>query len=641
MTAQVDHLGGEGVFFRLAGPGHDATHKGLAPRKLLLDQRLGPQEQGQFLALLRGKVGGVQVFKHFFRRGFTCQVFDEFLKIGVSHVVPGAKWTRVNDRTQPTVTRMDFPTRQLAGAGAFFYKGDPFQYFRAALCKSPGLEPYWETMLKRARKQIADGTGNTYRGKLSRRHLAGRFVRASVACFLLASMVALVEAETPQGPKIELQANIMVPMRDGIKLATDVYLPAVVPGKQQERLPVILSRIPYNKDVAKRAGNYFASHGYAFVAQDTRGRYGSEGVWKFLTDDGVDGKDCAAWIGKQPWSNGRIGMLGTSYVGGTQHTMALADVPELATVIPVDAASNMGRQGMRNAGAFEMRFWNWIMLKAGLGSVLEKDPAVAAELKALAENRTAYLPQLPLRRGATPLRLAPEYEDWLVEAMNHGADDEFWAPANILADPAKYKDIPVYLVGGWYDSWAGNTTANYAALSRTLKSPVYLMMGPWIHGQQTKGVHGQVDFGDEAAIKDEWAWRKEWFDHWLKGQSNAVGSAAPFASKVRIFVMGTGDGGKNDKGMLRHGGSWRDEQEWPLARAVATPMYLHAGGGLQTEKPPAKEAATTYDYDPRDPVPTWRERLLSRWHHAAGRVEPAGRGSLLELVQTGAAFRPP
>ncbi len=157
----------------------------------------------------------------------------------------------------------------------------------------------------------------------------------------------------------------MVPMRDGIKLATDVYLPAVVPGKQQERLPVILSRIPYNKDVAKRAGNYFASHGYAFVAQDTRGRYGSEGVWKFLTDDGVDGKDCAAWIGKQPWSNGRIGMLGTSYVGGTQHTMALADVPELATVIPVDAASNMGRQGMRNAGAFEMRFWNWIMLKAG------------------------------------------------------------------------------------------------------------------------------------------------------------------------------------------------------------------------------------------------------------------------------------
>ncbi|WP_265592970.1 CocE/NonD family hydrolase [Verrucomicrobium sp. BvORR034] len=459
-------------------------------------------------------------------------------------------------------------------------------------------------MVKRARKQIADGTGNTYRAKLSRRHLAGRLVQASVGFFLLGSVVAPVGAETPQDPKIELKANIMVPMRDGIKLATDVYLPAVASGQQQERLPVILSRIPYNKDGAKKAGNYFASHGYAFVAQDTRGRYGSEGVWKFLTDDGVDGKDCAAWIGKQPWSNGHIGMIGTSYVGGTQHTMALADVPELATVIPVDAASNMGRQSMRNAGAFEMRFWNWIMLNAGRGSVPGKDPAVAAELAALSDNRTAYLPQLPLRRGATPLRLAPEYEDWLVEAMNHGADDEFWAPANILADPTKYKDIPVYLVGGWYDSWAGNTTANYAALSRTLKSPVYLIMGPWIHGQQTKSAHGQVDFGDEAAIKDEWAWRKEWFDHWLKGQSNAVGSAAPFASKVRIFVMGAGDGGKNEKGMLRHGGVWRDEREWPLARAVATPMYLHAGGGLQTGKPPAKEAATTYDYDPRDPVPT-------------------------------------
>lgn len=416
--------------------------------------------------------------------------------------------------------------------------------------------------------------------------------------------VAHVSAETAAEPKVEVQVNVMVPMRDGVKLATDVYLPAVAPGQQQERLPVILTRIPYDKMGAKKAGMYFAAHGYAFVAQDTRGRYGSEGVWRFLTDDGADGKDCAAWIGKQPWSNGRIGMIGTSYVGGTQHTMALADVPELATVIPVDAASNMGRQSMRNAGAFEMRFWNWILLNAGRGSMPGRDPAVAAELKALAENRTAYLPYLPLRRGATPLKLAPEYEDWLVEAMNHGADDEFWAAANILADPTKYKDIPVYLVGGWYDSWAGNTTANYAALSKTLKSPVYLIMGPWIHGQQTKSAHGQVDFGEAAAIKDEWAWRRGWFDHWMKGQSNAVGTAAPFASKVRIFVMGTGDGGKNEKGMLRHGGAWRDEKEWPLARAVATPMYLHETGALGPEAPTAAASATSYDFDPQNPVPT-------------------------------------
>ncbi|MEZ0389946.1 MAG: CocE/NonD family hydrolase, partial [Verrucomicrobium sp.] len=165
---------------------------------------------------------------------------------------------------------------------------------------------------------------------------------------------------------------------------------------------------------------------------------------------------------------------------------------------------------------------------------------------------------------------------------------------------------PVYLVGGWYDSWAGNTTANYVALSQALKSPVYLIMGPWIHGKQTSSTHGQVDFGDAAAIKDEWAWRQEWFDHWMKDKSNAVGSVAPFASKVRIFVMGTGDGGRTEKDLLRHGGTWREEQEWPLKRATPMAMYFHEGGGLSTQKPVSGQGprSTAYDYDPRDPVPT-------------------------------------
>ena len=108
--------------------------------------------------------------------------------------------------------------------------------------------------------------------------------------------------------------------------------------------------------------------------------------------------DCAEWIAAQPWSNGKIGMIGTSYVGGTQHAMALGKVPQLTTVIPVDAVSNMGRQSMRNAGAFEMRFWNWIMLNAGRGSSAAHDPGTAAVLKEMADNRFDYLPLLPLRR---------------------------------------------------------------------------------------------------------------------------------------------------------------------------------------------------------------------------------------------------
>jgi uncharacterized protein len=403
---------------------------------------------------------------------------------------------------------------------------------------------------------------------------------------------------------VTVRTNVLVAMRDGTKLTTDIYLPTRDGQPLAERLPVILTRTPYNKSGARGHGQYFARHGYAFVAQDTRGRYGSEGVWHWMTDDGRDGTDCAAWIAQQPWANGKIGMVGTSYVGGTQHAMAMDKTPQLVTVIPVDAVSNMGRQSMRNAGAFEMRFWNWIMLNAGRGSRASQDPATAAVLKEMADHRLDYLRQLPLRRGTTPLKLAPEFEDWLIEAMRHGADDAFWEQNNIVGHPERYKDMPVYLVGGWYDSWAGNTTANFTTLTRALKSPVYLIMGPWIHGQQARSAHGQVDFGKDAAIADELAWRREWFDHWLKGADNSIGKAAPFASKVRLFVMGTGDGSKTKEGRLNHGGYWRDEKEWPLARTKPTPFYLQPGGALATTKPAARNASTSFVFDPRDPVPT-------------------------------------
>jgi putative CocE/NonD family hydrolase len=380
---------------------------------------------------------------------------------------------------------------------------------------------------------------------------------------------------------VVIHTNVMVAMRDGVKLATDIYLPKGNTAK----LPVILTRIPYNKTGAKAQGDYYAKHGYAFVAQDTRGRYASEGVWHMMTDDGRDGTDCASWIAKQEWSNGKIGMIGTSYVGGTQHAMALERTPQLTTIIPVDAVSNTGFQSMRNAGAFELRFWNWIMLNAGKGSRASRDPATAAMLGAMATNRIDYLENLPLRRGTTPLKFAPEYEDWLVEAMRHGANDTFWRQNNIIEHSHLYKDIPVYLVGGWYDSWAGNTTTNFVTLTRAIKGPVYLIMGPWIHGQQAKSAHGQVDFGKDAAIADELGWRLEWYDRWLKGLDNKIGKEAPFATKVRIFVMGTGDGHKTEKGLLFHGGSWREEREWPLARTVYTPFYLQPAGKLTTDKP--------------------------------------------------------
>jgi putative CocE/NonD family hydrolase len=426
--------------------------------------------------------------------------------------------------------------------------------------------------------------------------------------FILSLGIALpaAAAEAPFG--VDVAVDVMVPMRDGVRLATDVYRPTSEGKPLEDRRPIVLIRTPYGKGNGKSAeGKYFASHGYVSVVQDTRGRYRSEGVWHWMTDDGPDGVDCAEWIAKQPWSNARIGMMGTSYVGGTQHALAMAGSPHLKTVIPVDAVSNMGRQSMRNAGAFEMRFWNWIMMNAGKGSNAAQDPETAKVLAEMADQRHEYLKLLPLRKGTTPLKLAPEYETWLIDAMRHGANNEFWDQNNIVDHPERYSDIPVYLVGGWYDSWAGNTTANYMALSKRLKSDVYLIMGPWIHGGQGASAHGQVTFGEEAAIADPLAWRKTWFDSYLRGGDDQVGRAWPFRGRVTIFVMGTGDGRKDAEGRLNHGGHWREERTWPLERAVATPFYFHADGQLFQHLPAFGGEAlpsTSFTFDPRNPVPT-------------------------------------
>lgn len=397
----------------------------------------------------------------------------------------------------------------------------------------------------------------------------------------------------------------MVAMRDGVRLATDLYLPVRDGKLASGKWPTILMRSPYNKAEDESDGRYFAAHGYACVFQDTRGRYHSEGAWHMLTDDGPDGVDTCHWIVRQPWSDGKIGTMGTSYVGGTQHAIAMERAPELTTAIPIDAMSDMGYASMRNGGAFELRFWNWIYSITGPnGSRQSRDPATASMLKDMMQNRRHYLMNLPLRRGTTPLKFIPEYEDWLVEALAHGANDDFWKQNDVIDHPDLYKDIPLYLVGGWYDSWAGNTAANFTVLSRRLKGPVYLIMGPWIHDGQGSYQHGQVTFGPAAAIPDVRAWHLEWYDHWLKGIDNSVGKRAPFATPVRIFVMGTGDGRKTPQGRLNHGGSWREEQEWPLSRAKQTPFYLHSGGELSQESPPTSGGSASFQFDPSKPVPT-------------------------------------
>lgn len=394
----------------------------------------------------------------------------------------------------------------------------------------------------------------------------------------------------------------MVPMRDGVKLACDIYRPAAGGKPVEGKFPVILERTPYGKDTVESWANFFVPRGYIAIGQDVRGRFQSEGSWRPFRDDGNDGYDTAQWIGQQPWSGGGIGTVGTSYPGGTQHALALSNPPYLKAMIPADAMSDFGRYGVRHNGAFEMRWMNWIFNIGGPnGSRAARNEETREALLKLGEQVREYAKGMPLRRGTTPLKLNPEYETWLVEAISHGDYDDFWknAGADVVEHVAEYKDIPVYHLGGWYDSWGTQVAnLNYVTLSQNKKSLQRLIMGPWTHGGRSRSYAGEAEFGAEAAI-DFYQFELRWFEHWLKGMDNGVDREPP----VRIFVMGGGDAHKTPEGRIFVGGHWRQEHEWPLARTRITPYYLRANALLSPEKP-QNESPTSYQFDPRHPVPT-------------------------------------
>ena len=451
------------------------------------------------------------------------------------------------------------------------------------------------------------------------------------------------------------QRDVMVVARDGTRLATNLYLPgrdgAVAPG----RFPAIVRRTPYGKDFTPRRGHawrFFTPRGYAVVMQDVRGRYGSEGRWDPLRQDGADGADLIAWIAAQPWSNGKVGTIGTSYDGATQHAIAIEGAPALAAMVPVDAMTNAGRYGIRNGGAFELRWFSWVLslgnavgpaltargeltgplldaqgrptghyrladgtvagpdhpdvaaMLAGCEAALDRvggEANARAALEALGHRIRESAQALPLRAGATALKHAPDYEAWLVEALGHGDADRFWTDmgSSTIDHIDRFQDVPAIHFTGAYDSWGASVAnLNFPALRAAKRSPQRLVFGPWTHGQQAASFAGVAEFGPDAAL-DMPAIQLRWFERWLKGEANGAEHDPP----VRIFVMGGGDGHRTPEGRLFVGGHWRDESGWPLASAGPTPFYLHAGGGLSTA-PPAPSAPASYQFDPRRPVPT-------------------------------------
>lgn len=362
-------------------------------------------------------------------------------------------------------------------------------------------------------------------------------------------------------------------MRDGVALATTVCLPAG-PGP----FPTVLVRTAYNRVPMVRQGVQFAERGLAFVAQDCRGRYDSGGEWYPFVHEAEDGADTLAWLGRQPWCNGRVGMYGDSYLAATQFYAALADPGYLCAINPRFMAGDCWKRAYYCDGAFSLGLtWSWLAFETSARTS-------EADLMPLFDV-PGILRSLPIGAmdEASGAGVVAAYRDYVM----HSCYDEHWERLNVRAQFGRVR-VPVLLIGGWYDYYAGETFANFLALreqaaTSELRDSHRVLMGPWTHGIGGSSVLGEMDFGPQAQAEDDATAR--WLECLLRGGRPADFQQAP----IRLFVMGANQ--------------WRDEYEWPPARARTLKLYLRAGGRLSPD-PPGDEPPDGYDYDPADPVPT-------------------------------------
>lgn len=402
---------------------------------------------------------------------------------------------------------------------------------------------------------------------------------------------------------LRIERNIMVPARDGVHLATDVYRPADASGP----LPVLLERTPYGKQDLERMrrAERYAEHGYAVVVQDCRGCHSSGGDLVFLVNEPFDGYDAVEWTARQEWCDGKVGTYGTSYVAWTQSTLATQNPPHLACMIPTMGGWNAYTSSVRQGGAYELRFLAWAFWHSvNHGNAETRALPWVQEGLSSGPDFRHWLHRLPLRRGQSQLALLPGYERWALELVRRGDYDEFWKQPGFAIEEflEQHSDVPILLIGGWYDSYTRATLEAFQALRQAKKGPVKVVMGPWVHGTYTteEQISGDVDLGPEAPLESLDRLHLDWFDQWLRGRE----TGAARMPAIRWFLMGGGSGRRTRLGNLDHGGHWREGDDWPLPQAAPTPYYLHPDRTLSTCPSDRKDSSTSYSYDPRRPVPT-------------------------------------
>jgi hypothetical protein len=419
-----------------------------------------------------------------------------------------------------------------------------------------------------------------------------RFV--AFVCTLSSVVVAaqqppVITIQTPAG--ITIEKNVAMKTRDGVTLRADIYRPTA-----DGRYPVLLTRTPYNKETSTAFGNKGAARGYIVVIQDVRGRFTSDGEWYPFKHEIEDGYDTVEWAAGLPYSNGKVGMFSGSYVGATQMLAAIGHPPHLAGICPVVTASNYHENWTYQGGAFEQWFnesWTSSLAQDTL------DRKIAERKNALVGSTVLPLKQYPVFNVPTPQdgttmtkTLAPYFLDWL----DHPAYDDYWKQWSIEENYQNIQ-VPALVITAWYDIFQGGSLRNYMGMrahagNDAARNGQHLIVAIGGHSGWTRKV-GEVDFGLDAAF-DENAVTLDWYDYLFLGKQNEFASGHP----VRIFVMG-----KNQ---------WRDEDSWPLQRAVTTRYFLHssgnantaAGDGALSTTSTQAETPDSYIYDPANPVPT-------------------------------------
>lgn len=416
---------------------------------------------------------------------------------------------------------------------------------------------------------------------------------------------------TPRTYSVQTDFDVPATMRDGTVLRANIYRP-VGDGP----FPVLLTRLPYGKDLPLGSAILnpvqAARRGYIVVVQDTRGRFASGGEWHPFLAEREDGFDSVAWAASLPGSTGVVGMYGASYFGFTQWAAARAGAPQLKALFPFITWADPLAGVFLRGGAIELGTTrNWSEQQA-LGTTLRRTMPtgdqrliadgvmkVAADLDALPVRGYAELPV----KGYSARR----DDDFLTDfdtSIDRRADTAYIDQVSV-AGGYDQLELPAFHAGGWYDIFLDGTLRNYMELTKRGKAPQKLLIGPWSHGQQDERV-GAVHFGMASALGfinlqiDFNSLELRWFDRWLKDIPNGIEQEPP----VQIFVMGIN--------------RWRAEPAWPLARAVATPWYLHSqgsanslkGDGMLSLTVPAVEPADHYAYDPLNPTPTLGGALL-------------------------------